>query len=114
MKINPFFLLVTLMLAALISYTAMVYCQNSFKLLFTILSGVGSLSYLLFLLAINFENTRTTINIKTLSVFFMAINIGLLIYFVGVNRTESSFVIVYSLLLLIYTSIVYSIAKVKA
>jgi hypothetical protein len=86
MKLNPFFLLVTLMLAALVSYTAMVYCQNSFKLLFTILSGVGSLSYLLFLLAINFENTRTTINIKTLSVLFMAINVGLLIYFAGVNR----------------------------
>ena len=114
MKLNPFFLLITLMLAGLISYMAMVFCQNNFKLLFTVLAGVGSFFYLLFLLAINFQNTRTSINIKTLSVFFMAIYVGLLIYFTGVNRTESSFIIIYSLLLLIYTSIVYSIAKVKA
>ena len=44
----------------------------------------------------------------------MAINVGLLIYFAGVNRTESSFVIVYSILLLFYSSIVYSISKAKA
>ncbi len=114
MKLNPFFLLIALVLAVIVSYTAVVYCENNFKVLFTVLGGSGSFCYLLFLLAINFENTRTSINIKTLSVLFMAINVGLLIYFTGVNRTESSFVIVYSLILLMYSSILYSIAKVKA
>jgi hypothetical protein len=114
MKINPFFLLITLMLAALVSYASFVYCQNNFKLLFTIIGGAATFLYLLFLFAINFDNTRTSINIKTLSVLFMSINVGLLIYFAGVDCTESSFVILYSLILLIYSSIVYSIANVKA
>lgn len=86
------------MLTGIVSYAALVYCQNNFKVLFTALGGAGSFCYLLFLLAISFENTRTSINIKTLSVLFMAINVGLLIYFTGVNRTESSFIIVYSLI----------------
>ena len=114
MKLKPFFLIVTLIITALVSYSSMVYCQNSFKLLYTILGSAASFFYLLFLVAINFENIRTSINIKTLSVLFMAINVGLLIYFAGVNRTESSFVIVYSILLLFYSSIVYSISKAKA
>ena len=114
MKLKPFFLLVILILVALVSYTSMIYCQNSFKLFYTILGSAASFFYLLFLLAINFENTRTSINIKTVSSLFMVINIALLIYFAGANRTESSFIIVYSLLLLLYSIIVYSIAKVKA
>lgn len=114
MKINSFFLLIALVLTVIVSYTALVYCQNNFKVLFTALGGAGSFCYLLFLLAISFENKRTSINIKTLSILFMAINVGLLIYFTGINRTESSFVILYSLILLMYASIVYSIAKVKA
>jgi hypothetical protein len=114
MKLNPFFLLIVLVLTGLLSYTALEYCQNNFKVLFTALGGAGSFCYFLFLLAISFENTRTSINIKTLSVLFMAINVGLLVYFTGVNRTESSFIIVYSLIFLMYSGIVYSIAKVKA
>lgn len=114
MKLNPFFLLIVLMLTGLVSYTALEYCQNNFKVLFTALGGAGSFCYLLFLLAISFENIRTSINIKTLSVLFMAINVGLLIYFTGVNRTASSFIIVYSLIFLMYPVVVYSSAKLKA
>ena len=100
-------------MTVLVCLTAMIYCQNNFKLLFTILAGSGSFIYLLFLLAISFKNTRTSINIKTLSILFMGNNIGVLIYFSGANRTESLFVIVYSIFILLYSSMAYSIVRSK-
>lgn len=114
MKLKPFFLLIALLFTALASYACMVYCQNNFKILFVSFGSFGSLVYFLFLMAIQFDNIRTSINIKTLTAFFLAINAGLLLYFAGVNSAASAFIIVYALQLLFYSILVYSIAKVKA
>ncbi len=113
MKLNLFFLFSAIIFTALVSYACVVYCQNNFKILFASFGSFGSLVYLLFLMAIQFDNIRTSINIKTLTAFFLAINAGLLIYFAGVNTTASAFIIVYTLQLLIYSSLFYSIAKLK-
>jgi hypothetical protein len=111
MKINSFFLLVSLLLTAIFAYACNVHCQNNFKTLFIVASSLGTLVYFIFLLAINYNNSRTSINIKTLSSFFLLINISLLFYFSTKNSAESAFVLLYSIILLLYSSLVYAIYK---
>jgi hypothetical protein len=113
MKINSFFLLVSLLLTAIFAYACNVYCQNNFKTLFIVASSLGTLLYFIFLLAINYNNSRTSINIKTLSSLFLLINISLLFYFSAENSDVSAFVILYSIILLLYASLVYAIYKIK-
>jgi hypothetical protein len=113
MKTNSFFLLVSLLLTAIFAYAYNVYCQNNFKTLFIVASSLGTLVYFIFLLAINYNNSRTSINIKTLSSLFLLINISLLFYFSTENSSESAFVILYSIILLLYGSFVYAILKLK-
>jgi hypothetical protein len=114
MKIQPFFLFIALIVTALVVYTCLVYCQNNFKFLYTALGSFGSFIYFLFLIAIQFKNTRTSINIRALSALFFMINTGMLLYFSGVNVTASAFLILYTAHLLLYSSLVYSITKISA
>ena len=113
MKLKPFFLLISLLLTAIFAYACNVYCQNNFKTLFIVGSSLGTLVYFIFLIAINYNNSRTSINIKTLSSLFLLINISLLFYFSTENSAESAFIILYSIILLLYTSLVYAICKIK-
>jgi len=113
MKLNLFFLFIALLFTALVSYACMVYCQNNFKTLFASFGSFGSLVYFLFLIAIQFDNIPTSINIKAFTTLFLAINAGLLIFFARVDSSASAFIIVYALQLLFYSSLLYSITKVK-
>jgi hypothetical protein len=113
MKLNPFYSFVILLLTAILAYAISVYSQNNFKLLFIIVGSSVILVNLLLLFAIRFNSIRTSINIKTLSSLFLIINLALLFYFSSENKTESSFIIVFALIFMLYISIVYSISKVK-
>jgi len=111
MKINPFYFIIALLLSALVAYSIQIYCQNNFKLLYSIFGTLGTLVYFIFFIAVQFNNVRTSINVKTATSVFLLLNLILLFYFAGINRTESAFVIIYSLVLLVYASIVYFISK---
>jgi hypothetical protein len=111
MKINPFYFIIALLFSAIVAYSIQIYCQNNFKLLYTIFGTIGTLVYFTFFIAAQFNNVRTTINVKTGTSVFLLLNFLMLFYFAGVNRTESAFIIGYSLILLAYASIVYFIAK---
>jgi prepilin signal peptidase PulO-like enzyme (type II secretory pathway) len=111
MKINPFYFVISLLLSALVAYGTQIYGQNNFKLLYTIFGTLGTLVYFTFFLAAQFNDVRTTINVKTGTSVFLLFNFIMLFYFASIDRTESAFVIFYSLVLLVYASIVYLISK---
>lgn len=111
MKINPFYFLIALLLSALVAYATHIYGYNNFKLLYTIFGTLGTLVYFTFFIAAQFNNVRTTINVKTGTSVFLLLNFFILFYFAGINRTESAFIIGYSLILVVYVSIVYFISK---
>jgi 4-amino-4-deoxy-L-arabinose transferase-like glycosyltransferase len=111
MKINPFYFVISLLLSALVAYGTQIYGHNNFKLLYTIFGTLGTLVYFTFFIAAQFNNVRTTINVKTGTSLFLLLNFLMLFYFAGINRTESAFIIGYSLIIVAYASIVYFIAK---
>lgn len=111
MKINPFLFIISLLLSALVAYSMQIYGHNNFNLLYTIFGTLGTLVYFTFFIAAQFSDVRTTINVKTSTSVFLLLNFIMLFYFAGINRTESAFVISYSLILLVYASIVYFISK---
>jgi 4-amino-4-deoxy-L-arabinose transferase-like glycosyltransferase len=111
MKINPFYFYISLSLSALVGYAIQTYGHNNFKLLYTIFGTLGTLVYFTFFIAAQFNNVRTTINVKTVTSVFLLLNFLMLFYFAGINRTESAFIIGYSLILVAYASIVYFVAK---
>ena len=111
MKINPFLFIISLLLTALVAYGTQIYGQNNFKLLYTIFGTLGTFVYFIFFISARFNDVRTTINVKTSTSVFLLLNFFMLFYFAGINRTESAFVIIYSLILLVYASIIYFISK---
>lgn len=111
MKLNPFFVMISILLSALIGYALWMYSQHSFKELFVTMGSIGTCLLIVFFLALNYDNNRLAINLKTLTSLFMLINVCVLIFFMSAIRTQTAFIIIYGVFLLVYVSLIYSIIK---
>lgn len=98
-------------LAALIAFSCYQYSNNLFKHIFTIMASISSLLILFFMLAAQFNDSRTTINIRTTSILAMFVNLLLLFLFSGSDSTLAAFVISLCFLIVIYLGVVYSIVQ---
>lgn len=114
MKLNLIPSVFAIALAALMAYMCYEFSDNSFKNLYTIFAFVSTLLTLLFLLAVDYHNTRTTINIKAISFIELLVGSVLLYIFNSNDSNQKSFVIAMSFLLIIYVGIVYMINQISS
>jgi hypothetical protein len=111
MKVKFIPSLIVVALAALIAFSCYQYSSNLFKQAFTAGALISSLVVLFFMLAAQFNNQRTTINIKAISTLATIVNLLLLFLFSGAGSTQAAFVISLCFLMVIYLGLVYSIIQ---
>jgi hypothetical protein len=98
-------------LSSLIAFLCYQYSINLFKQLFTAGALLSSLVFLFFMLAVQFNNQRTTINIKAISTLATIVNLFVLFLFSGAGSTQVAFVISHCFLMVIYLGLVYAISQ---
>lgn len=113
MKVNLIPSVFAIALSALMAYMCYEFSDNSFKNLYTIFAFVSTLLTLLFLLAVDYHNTRTTINIKAISFIELLVGLVLLFIFNSYDSNQKSFIIAMSFLLIIYLGIIYMINQMS-
>jgi hypothetical protein len=111
MKINPIFTLIALFLTGIFSYSLYVFSENDFKTIYVSLGSICIGIYLCSLIGVNFGDTRKNINIKTLTSFFLLLQIIILVYFSFQNKFLPSFIISTGLLMIIYLASSFFISK---
>jgi hypothetical protein len=111
MKINPIFTLIALFLTGIVSYSLYVFSENDFKTIYVSVGSICSGIYLCSLIGVNFGDIRKNINLKTLTSFFLFLQIIILVYFSFQNRFFPSFIISSSLLLSLFLGLSFFINK---
>lgn len=112
MKINPFLMIIALLFAALVSYALYSYCRaEELRWMVTLFGGVSIFLSWAGTLAIRLENKARNVNYKVVgSLFAIAITASQLIFtFSAVSLP--TYVICTGVLLLIWLTIAYVLAK---
>lgn len=113
MKINFVQTIIAIAVSALIAYGLYHYHNNENQMLL----GIGSFVFLSVTLAlsigVNFEQPRTTTNIRVVSGIFFAVALISNLIFNFLSFSKASYVITNGILILIYSLIAYSINKAK-
>jgi heme/copper-type cytochrome/quinol oxidase subunit 4 len=112
MKINITSALLASSMALLISYG--LYSMQSFSITNQLIIGVSSFIQLtvqlIFLLALQTNSARTNINIRTISIVFLLINLGSNTFFALQHFNSTTYIITNGLLFSSYLLIVFKIS----
>jgi hypothetical protein len=112
MKINTISALLASSMALLISYG--LFSMQLFSITNQIIIGISSFIQLtvqlIFLLALQTNSTRTNINIRTISIVFLIINLGSNTFFALQHFNCTTYIITNGLLFSSYLMIVYKIS----
>jgi len=111
MKINFVQAFIAIALSALIAYGLYSFHNGGNKILLCAGSFVFLSVSLILSFGINFEQSRTTTNIRVLSGFFFTIALIINLLFNFISFSVASYIVTNGILLLIYILIVYSINK---
>lgn len=116
MKVNLVFTTISLIISVLIAYALYELCKvevEEARWLLTILGGVSVFVTFGLTVAVKFEDTRKSVNIKTLGGIFTVLLIACNFIFALVVFKIPTYVIVVGLLLSLFMLIVYSIHNEK-
>ncbi len=111
MKFNTIFAVVSFLVSSLLAYAFYIYSSGVNRALFTIGSFLFLLISCLGVLSVSFNQTRTTSNIKGISGIFFVVGLLVNFLFVSFNVSQSAYIVSIGLLISIYFTISYSIAK---
>ena len=101
----------TLLLSALVGYALNVYSINTFRNFYIISGSVLTGIYLLFLISFVSKDVRKSVIYKTVSTLFLFAHFAVLICFSGLKGEFDLYFILISLLMLIYSIIIYAVYK---
>lgn len=113
MKFNFVQTIIALAVSLLIAYGFYSFHDSENKLLLSLGSFVFLSVTLTLSLAVNFEQSRTTTNIRVVSVIFFIVALISNLIFSFLIFSEPSYIITNGILLLIYVLIAYSINRAK-
>jgi len=113
MKINFVQTVIAIAVSLLIAYGLYSFNDSENKILLSMGSFVFLATTLSLTVGINFEQPRTTVNIRVVSGIFFAIALICSLIFTFINFSVPSYVIINGILLLTFILIVYSINKAK-
>lgn len=116
MKVKLIPAIISLMISALIAYALYGLCKvevEGTRWLLTILGGISVFVTLGLTVAVKFEDTRRSINIKTIGGIFTVLLIACNLIFALINFKIPTYIIVVGLLLSLFLLIVYSIHDAK-
>jgi hypothetical protein len=113
MKTNTSFTIISVILSALISYGFYTYAFEESRILMTIGSFITMIVPLIFMLSIQFELPRTTLNIRAVSSVFLIFFIILNFLGVIVNLSMPLYIISSGILLCIFLILLTSINRAR-
>ncbi|MFM7671937.1 MAG: hypothetical protein ACKO6Q_05015 [Bacteroidota bacterium] len=111
MKVNIVPSLVSLGLSLLLAYGFYELGHEPTRLIHTIGGGLFMLTALTFLIGVQFENPRTTTNVRTLSSVFFLTALLSHVLFSLTSFSISLYIITEGILIMIYILMVYSLSK---
>ncbi len=113
MKINFVQTIIAIAVSALIAYGLYSFHDGENQILLSVGSFVFLSVTLVLSIGVNFEQSRTTTNIRVVSGIFFAIALISNLIFNFLSFSEPSYIITNGILLLIYVLIAYSINRAK-
>ena len=113
MKINSSFTIISIILSALISYGFYSYASEESKNLITIVSFISMVIPLIFMLCIQYELPRTTMNIRAISSVFLMLFIFLNFLEVIVKLSTPLYIVSSGILLCVFLILLTSINRAK-
>lgn len=113
MKLNYVQTIVAIAVSVLIAYGLFSFHDSENKILLSLGSFIFLATTLIISMGVNFEQSRTTINIRVVSGIFFAIALASNLIFSFLKFSTPSYVITNGTLFLIFVLIVHSISKVK-
>ena len=113
MKINFVPSIIAITVSLLISYGLSSFQNNESKILLSLGSFIFLATTLVITIGVNFEQSRTTTNIRVVSGIFFVIALASNLIFSFFTFSTPSYVITNGILLLIFALIAYSINKAK-
>lgn len=113
MKINFVQTIIAIVLSALIAYGLYNFHNGENKMLLSAGSFIFLSISLILSIGVNFEQSRTTTNIRVVSGIFFAIALASNLIFSFLKFTTPSYVIINGILLLVFILIAYSINRAK-
>ena len=113
MKINFVQTIIAIAVSLLIAYGLYSFHDSENKVLLSLGSFVFLATTLVITIGVNFEQSRTTTNVRVVSGIFFAIALASSLIFSFFMFSTPSYIITNGILLLIFVLIVYSINKAK-
>jgi hypothetical protein len=113
MKLNFVPTIIAIALSALIAYGLYSFHDSENKILLSLGSFVFLVTTLVIAIGVNFEQPRTTTNIRVVSGIFFVIALASNLIFSFFTFSTPSYLITNGILLLIFALIAYSINKAK-
>ena len=113
MKLNFVQTIIAIVLSLLIAYGLYSFHDSENKVLLSLGSFVFLATTLVITIGVNFEQSRTTTNVRVVSGIFFVISLASNLIFSFFTFSTLSYVITNGILLLIFVLIAYSINKVK-
>ena len=111
MKVNIVPLFVSLGLSLLLAYGFYELGHEPNRTIQTIGGGLFIFTTLAFLIGVQFEDLRTTTNVRTVSTIFFLVALISHVLFALINFPLSLYVITEGILIMIYVLVVYSMSK---
>ena len=113
MKLNFAQTIIAIAISLLIAYGLYSFHNSENKLLLSLGSFVFLATTLIMAIGVNFEESRTTTNIRVISGIFFAIAFISNLIFSFLRFSTPSYIIINGVLLLIFVLITYSVNKAK-
>ena len=113
MKLNFVQTIIAIALSLLIAYGLYSFHDSENKMLLSLGSFIFLATTLIIAIGVNFEQSRTTTNIRVVSGIFFVIALISNLIFTFINFSIIGYVMINGILLLIFVLIVYSINKAK-
>lgn len=112
MKVNPFLTIISLLLAALVSYALYSYCKSDeLRWMITLLGGVSIFLSWAGTIAVSLPDRGKNVNFKVLGGVCATIITALQIIFTFSAVTLPTYTLITGVVLLLWLSIAYAIAK---
>lgn len=113
MKLNFVQTIIAIAVSLLIAYGLYSFHESENKILLSLGSFIFLATTLVITIGVNFEQSRSTTNVRVVSGIFFAIALASNLIFSFLKFSTPSYVITNGILLLIFVLIVYSINKAK-
>ena len=113
MKLNVVQTVIAIAVSLLIAYGLFCFLDSENKILLSVGSFVFLATTLAITIGVDFEQTRTTTNVRVVSGIFFVIAFASNLIFSFFTFSTPSYIITNGILLLIFSLIVYSINKAK-